>query len=159
MKFTPFQRVILLVVFCVAAVGLMICLTSCATNPDGTLTEASKANLIQLEQFALTTAVNVGTQALVTGSVDQTTIVNSINNGAAVLNGVIATQTLTPANVAVKTQDAIAEGANTKIAKKELAPEIAQAVNNSVKAGVPPKQAAAAAARGMKKGAAKLKAK
>ncbi len=133
--------------------------SSCATNPDGTLTDQSRANLQALEQLALDTAVNVGTQAIVTGHVDTPTIVSSINNGASVLQNVIATQPLTSASAPQAVQEQLATTATTKAVANQVAPQIADAVSDAVAQGVPAKQAVQAAANGLKKGAAKLKAK
>lgn len=137
-------------------------LSACANNPDGSLkplTPQQQANLQAIEQFALSAAVNVGTQALTTGSVDTNTIVSSINSGASVLQHVIATQNVTPAASEVQTEAAIKEGATTAAVKNKLAPQVAAKVNEAVNEGADPKQAMSAAAKGMKKGAAKLKAK
>lgn len=137
--------------------------TACATNPDGSLkplTDAQRANLQALEQFALSTAVTVGTQAIATGTVDTNTIVGSINSGAQVLQTVIANQApVTAAETKTTAQNAISDSSATPVVADKIAPKVSQKIADTVASGVPPNQAANAAAKGLRKGAAKIKAK
>lgn len=155
--YSPIGTVLVVILIVWLAMGL----TGCATNPDGSLkplTPQQQASLQAIESFALNAAVNIGTQALQTGTVDTNTLVNSIHSGASVLQHVIATQEVapTPESASIVTTAAIREGATTPAVKNRLAPEVAAKVREEVKKGANPKQAMNAAAKGMKKGADKL---
>lgn len=127
----------------------------CATT--GQLTPQQRAALTQVELAALNTAVSVGTQYAANGKIDTSQlIINSIDSAANAARTVIGTDAAFDPD-AVK--EAMQSGSSSTVVDNKVAPPVADAVAKAISKGAKPDDAVEAAARGLNKGARKLKGK
>jgi hypothetical protein len=132
---------------------LMIVIPALALSGCANMTPKQSAIVSSVEDFALSTAMNVGAAYLTGGGMTPALIRNSIDGAAQVVRSIIDTPAATNPQAI---QDALASGSASKVVDTQIAPAVAAKAASAIQAGADPNAVIEAVATGLNDAAVKM---